>query len=1067
MNSKNVFSLLAFTLLLQACSSEVEDVNKKVDNSSFELGQIEMVSAEVQASHSDWPDLKDKALVSLRTCITDIAYLEKIAGEKFSVKTPSQNSSRVTNAQGCINWTEKVEFNYLEDEKYIKVAGTIEAEGNFKGKRNFQLAINPWREQAVDLGFGRVQTTQSALTMEEIEKGQRIAVTNASLSIISHKFHTDQTELALEIITNPMLIRRNLTGAVVREKFNGGKFDVSYYLITKNVSSNQRNVISQVDKLEVITTDGRLASKINFVISEGIDPKDVVEVAIKITAHNAPFDLGTTEGLLPIRQLSGTTSSDLLEIPQSIAQIINSKRPQDMRAPTPDDFGFIIDSISVEPGSEGGENLAGTNDRRIVDSNMTVCLVDSLIKDSIRNYPFQIKFLDEDKSVLFDKTVTTELRTGCAVFRVSLPYRRYDQPRWKKYKLVVGSTREPFENISKERTVSINPWIRTGDFGIDSQVGAPPTVTIVNKPKIFIPGLNYNFLGHAQTGVKLNKGLDLQFTRSYMIEMQPQVFLNHRFEGDTAGQEPLMTGNYKLRFLILAPKPGINVDFTAEVKLDDYYTLTGAEKNVSAENGFVRTKVDLPLLMTDLMALSFKNIVLVQLSALDGSSLQTGYFVGVFNGSRRQDNIGSSLESKRELSTRDLNISRSLITRMSNLKNKLASDAVIPNNKANFISALQKEMTGTVPVINPATHSVAKANVTFAAYDSEAAFKTGQGFAARTPEISALIDDPSRLNAQLIDDICNMFYNRNVVIQQSTTYPSYGMSFSMPADTSKKGFEHARCKANFAGHVQMQRIHHVANIVSQPTSLMNEAGSMTRTQGYWMADGDVFARTTGHRVGDSISHGWNLGVGVFLSKIVSISGGYSVSGTHSNEYFTTEANDRVLNQFKRMDNSLTSRYAFDRFQVSYQARAIRCLMINPKIVKSEIPVRHVTPTILDAFKREGPKQYEVTSPKRVYVCKSNTDQQTYNESFYFVRNAETGMMGDTDVQNDQMVTLIRGEKTFNRYRNNIIETDKAVVIVQMKKDTLAQRFTHHMENNGSGIDYKKRMDYIFPGLIEF
>jgi hypothetical protein len=176
-------------------------------------------------------------------------------------------------------------------------------------------------------------------------------VTNASLSIISHKFHTDQTELALEIITNPMLIRRNLTGAVVREKFNGGKFDVSYYLITKNVSSNQRNVISQVDKLEVITTDGRLASKINFVISEGIDPKDVVEVAIKITAHNAPFDLGTTEGLLPIRQLSGTTSSDLLEIPQSIAQIINSKRPQDMRAPTPDDFGFIIDSISVEPGS--------------------------------------------------------------------------------------------------------------------------------------------------------------------------------------------------------------------------------------------------------------------------------------------------------------------------------------------------------------------------------------------------------------------------------------------------------------------------------------------------------------------------------------------------------------------------------------------------------------------------------------------------------------------------------------------------------------------------------------------
>jgi hypothetical protein len=1066
MNSKNLFSLLAFTLILQACSSEVEDVNKKVDNSSFELGQIEMVSAEVQASNSVWPDLRDKALVSLRTCITDIAYLEKIAGEKFSIKTPSQNSTRVTNAQGCITWTEKVDFNYLEDEKYIKVAGAIEAEGNFKGKRNFQLAINPWREQAVDLGFGRVQTTQSALTMEEIEKGQRIAVTNASLSIISHKFHTDQTELALEIITNPMLIRRNLTGAVVREKFNGGKFDVSYYLITKNVSSNQRNVISQVDKLEVITTDGRLASKINFVISEGIDPKDVVEVAIKITAHNAPFDLGTTEGLLPIRQLSGTTSSDLLEIPQSIAQIINSKRPQDMRAPTPDDFGFIIDSISVEPGSEGGENLAGTNDRRIVDSNMTVCLVDSLIKDSIRNYPFQIKFLDEDKSVLFDKTVTTELRTGCAVFRVSLPYRRYDQPRWKKYKLVVGSTREPFENISKERTVSINPWIRTGDFGIDSQVGAPPTVTIVNKPKIFIPGLNYNFLGHAQTDVKLNKGLDLQFTRSYMIEMQPQVFLNHRFEGDTAGQEPLMTGNYKLRFLILAPKPGINVDFTAEVKLDDYYTLTGAEKNVSAENGFVRTKVDLPLLMTDLMALSFKNIVLVQLSALDGSSLQTGYFVGVFNGSRRQDNIGSSLESKRELSTRDLNISRSLITRMSNLKNKLASDAVIPNNKDNFIATLQAELKGTVPTINHTTYAVQNQNISFASYNSEATFKTGQGLVSGTPAISTLIDNPRTLNAQLIDDLCHVFYNKNTVTKQTTTNPSFGMAISMPIDTSITGFEHKRCKANFAAHVQLQSFHHIASITAQPTALMTEAGSLNRSNGTWISDGNTFTRSTGYRESDFFQRGWNVHAGLSFHKIVSLGADYGVSGGYRNEYFSADNNDRALGQFKRVDNTVSTRYSFDRFRVSYQARVIKCLMITPKIVSSEIPARHITPTILDAFRREGPKKFDVTSSKRIYVCKANTDAMNYNDSFYFVRNGEQGMMSDVEAATGQFVSVIRGDKTFNRFRSTMIESDKALVIIQTKDDSLANRFNHHMQNNGSGLDYKRRMDFAFPGLIE-
>jgi hypothetical protein len=48
----------------------------------------------------------------------------------------------------------------------------------------------------------------------------------------------------------------------------------------------------------------------------------------------------------------------------------------------------------------------------------------------------------------------------------------------------------------------------------------------------------------------------------------------------------------------------------------------------------------------------------------------------------------------------------------------------------------------------------------------------------------------------------------------------------------------------------------------------------------------------------------------------------------------------------------------------------------------------------------------------------------------------------------------------------MIESDKALVIIQTKDDSLANRFNHHMQNNGSGLDYKRRMDFAFPGLIE-
>lgn len=1066
MNSKNLLVVLSLAAFVQACTSKVEDVNNRVDNASFELGQIEMVAAEVRATDGNWPDLKNKAMVSLRTCITDIAYLEKIAGERFAIKTPTHDSVRITNAQGCVNWTEQVDFNYLEDEKYIHVKGSISAAGNFKGTRDFNLAINPWREQSVDLSFGRVESTASALTAEEIEKGNRIAITNASLGIIKHKFHTQQTELELEVVTSPMLVRRNLTGALVRERFNGGVFDVSYYLVTKNVSNNTRNVISQVDKVVKVGTDGTLTERVNFLIHEGIDPKDVIEVAIKLTAKNAPIDLGTTEGLLPIRQLEGTTSSELIEIPESIAHILNRPKPFNQRQASADDFGFIIDSVTVSPGAEGGANMSGTSDRRIVDSSFNVCLVDSLIKDSVRNYPFNIELQDEDGTSLFNKVVTTELRSGCAPFRVSLPYRRYDAPRWKKYKLTVSSTREPFEDIKKSRTVSINPWIRTGDFGIDSRVGAPPTVTMTNAPKIHIPGVSYNFLGHAQTGVRINKGLDLLFTRSYMLELQPMVYMNHRFEGDSAGQEPLMTGNYKIRVLILAPKPGINVDYTSEINLADYHTLTAAEKNVAADAGFLRTRVDLPLVMTDLIPFSFKNIILVQVTPVDGSALQAGYFVGIFNGSRRQDNVGSSLESKRDLSTRNLNITRTLISRIAAVKNKLASDSVIPNNKANFVSTLQAEMKGTVPTINHTTYAVQRTNMSFINYDSEAAFKTGQGLLSPTPAISNLINDPSRIDAQLIDDICHALYNRNLVTKQ-TTMPSGGFGMSMPIDTSITGFEHKRCKANFRAHVDLQRIHHIANITSQPTALMTEGGSMTRSQGVWFSESNTFNRATGGRESNFFQHGWSAHAGIGFAKIVSLGADYSASGGYRQETYSMDNNDRALGQFKRADNSVSQRYNFDRFRVSYRARAIRCLMITPKMVKSEIPAKTLTPTIIDAFRREGPKMHDVTSAKRLYVCKSTTDEQVYNESYYFVKNGETGTLADVDAAQGQTVSLIRGDKTFNRYRSDIIESDRAMVIVQTKDDSLAQRFEHHMQNNGSGIDFKKRLDYTFPGLIEF
>src|SRR5690606_8347657 len=90
------------------------------------------------------------------------------------------------------------------------------------------------------------------------------------------------------------------------------------------------------------------------------------------------------------------------------------------------------------------------------------------------------------------------------------------------------------------------------------------------------------------------------------------------------------------------------------------------------------------------------------------------------------------------------------------------------------------------------------------------------------------------------------------------------------------------------------------------------------------------------------------------------------------------------NQTLLMNNQ---RYDVDKFSISFTAEGMKCMMIVPKLVQSEIPSALIS--------RKKPTFYEVTSPKRIYVCKGHLDVERLDESFYFVRVAEGGTLSDS------------------------------------------------------------------------
>jgi hypothetical protein len=1071
MTSKNFYllTIASLSFMLLSCSSDVRDINSFADNSAFELSQIEMVSAEVRSTDPSWPDLKNTAVVSFRTCVTDTAYLERVPGERFLIQTSQGPTNRISNAQGCLNWSETIEFNYLEDEKFIELSGSISGLGGYRGVRNYRLAVNPWRENVVDLSYGRVNSVSNALRQQEESLESRIAVTNATLSVLKQNFLTDQTLLELEVTTQPMMIRRNLTGSLIREAFNAGHFKVNYFLITRNISTNRRRVVTMVEQNEIINQEGRLKSRVRFVITEGIQPKDVVELGIRVSAHNAPVNLGMSEGLLPIKQLDGTVASELLELPENLEtlslntpMLLTSERSEN-------EFGFIIDSVTIRPGAEGGENSSGMSERRTVDAIFQVCMVDSLIKVSVPNYPFSIRLLDDRNQQIFSGQVMSEARTGCANFRATIPYRRFDPQRWLNYRIEVSSTREPFVDISKDRLVSINPWIRTGDFGIDRAIGTPPAVTNsgATRPRIVIHNVNYNLMGISQSGVRINKAMDLLFNRSYMIEMQPMIQVNHRFDGEMQGQERLVSGRYRMRLLILAPRPEINVDFTSEVNLRDFYTLTAVEQNVGIEGGILRTRVELPLLFTDLIPFSHKNIMLVELTTLEsGSALQTGYLVGTFVGSRPRDNVGSSLESRKTLSTGNVSISQVLVNRIRDVRNKLAADSVIPNNRVNLKQALQNEIRQRrVPVIDHENHRVVQRPMVAAIFDDEQSFKN-QGMLSSVAQISQFISNPNSRPQTIINDICHAFYPRTQVTRQTTTPPAMGMGMSMPIDTSITGFEHKRCMENFREHFDITQAHHVASIVTQPTALQTDAGHLIRNGQTVFTTGRQVMNSMGARESNFFQSGWSAHVGMDLFKPVFIGGSLAVSGGYRSEVYTMDFDGTLINNLHNRSVMHGQRYVFDRFTANFAARVVKCVMINPKMIKSEIPARHVTPTILDALRRRGPELHSVTANKVVYLCKGAAETENYSENYYFLKTGEQGVMSDVDDISGKLIGMMRGEKAFARFRKEILESDKTIIFEKFEDPSLLKRFDHHMSHNGSAIEFDKRLDFTIPGLIE-
>jgi hypothetical protein len=1099
MTFKNTLSstFLALSLIaLVGCNSDVEDVNSKSTNTTFEFGSVEIVSSETYASDSNWPDLKDKMTVGLRACLIDTIYQEKIVGEDFDVSSDLSSNSETTNINGCVKWTEELDFNFLHDETYYKIDGTITGESNYKGQKPFSIAINPWSEKVVDLDNSSVSRVKSIHNMTEALGDEKyLEAEDVKITILNKNFLSNETQLNMAVALTPVVLRNGLKTGIVKSKLSAGEFNVKYFLIEKNMANDTRKVLSEAQATARVRRDGVLKANVDFTLKQGVGANSKIELGISLSANRA-ISLGVDQGIVPISKLSGTFGGELIETHMTFSQIKSFQKERSLFQDE-DEFGFVMDTIEIQNGSEGGANLSNKNSERNVDAIFNIRMVDSLIREDIKNQYFKVEVIDLETNEIVDthskKTLTG---SGHLQFRSNIPFKSYEKRQWKDYMVRVSGLEAPFSEVKKERVVHINPWLKSTDFGIDSKLGVPPTTTAENTPEIFIQKFDYWFAGNAEDSFRLNKNLDLLYKKTVVLEMEPKLRVAHDYDGISKGYERIINGKYKVRFLILAPKDATKADYTKIVNINDYYTLTAAEAIVEAENGVINTGnlLQLPITFADQAFYALKNVALVEISPVDSSTeLQAGYFVGTMVGTKKDGTVGSMQGTGKRLSTGNLNIAKSLISRIDEVNHKLAKDNMLKNSYnqlAKEYSRIEHDSSFQVPVFDKQTFKVKPMQVSMKTSKTSLDFKRTHNLKASVNDIRDLIESPEEFlvtasayandgysdkrafkrnyngNTQRIDTnlnmLCHILYNKFAKYTQSYLPRRDGSRYQTVTAT---GLMFKKCMKNPAAYIELQSMYHVNKITKQPYDIKVETFDLTRSVAYFVSQGKMFNKMKGTRNSKFFGLGGRAGLGteLFLKQgAVALLGGLmpALDAGVRWESFTMDSVSDLVSDQKRLINQDGLKMDYDRFDVSFGANTNKCLLIGGKFVNGPIPNKDTT------LSPETKRPVLHTSNKRYYVCLKKQKEVNLVESWYFMKVNKVSEMADENMMDNTHVQVIRGESNFERIRKNQVETQKDVVFVKVDNKDVLKKYKKHYENKGEGKAYSDQIKLGFPGLIQ-
>jgi hypothetical protein len=550
---KNILKHILPLFLLVACGSKVDKTADAVPATFFvEKLEGSSIVSKIDPTYS----IPKSRLYNFKACVKDILQSKAILGQSFKIEGGETTSIVNSDQEGCLNWSETVNYNFLAPANYVELSRTIFANGVHKGSFTVHAVLNPWGHgedstsvidpsKQVITSLINENRAMSALTADGTKSP--LWAIDPYVMIMNKEFTSNGASMMVKFQTKLSLILKNAASQNIQYQINTGKFDLQMMLYNSVVENGKEILLPLANGAVQNATFSQDTLMAEFPFSLSVLPNRGQNfMAIKITAPNNQVGLDPFEGVFLVsddyniktdRQLSLVPTQKFNDVRSKFNESNIAKQDSAVLAKP----GIEIDKLEINFLKIGSEN---TTDRQVF-FNIKACMKSNLDNKSVRNESFVIKTVSGKTPI---ELVTNQ--EGCVSWDDSVWHKFFGSEHYVKSTVNISNANF---NLNTEINILLNPWENGSNFGRDARFVDNRGSLAVNpsseKAKIIFNSYSFNILKY---NYDINKNLDLSLIKSGTLILNAAVAKHSSFSAGRMGNEMLRDGQYLLKWAVVS-----------------------------------------------------------------------------------------------------------------------------------------------------------------------------------------------------------------------------------------------------------------------------------------------------------------------------------------------------------------------------------------------------------------------------------------------------------------------------------------------------------------------------------